>query len=63
VLHLPREDMEQRLQALGRLIGFTRQLDIQLRSDEDVPDFVEAFFDQNSRLREQPPEGGNHDGK
>jgi pyruvate, water dikinase len=63
VLHLPREDMEQRLQALGRLIGFTRQLDIQLRSDEDVPEFVEAFFDQNSRLREQPPEGGNHDGK
>jgi pyruvate,water dikinase len=63
VLHLPRDDMEQRLQALGRLIGFTRQLDIQLRSDEDVPDFVEAFLDQNSRLREQPLEGGNHDGK
>jgi len=63
VLHLSREDMEQRLQALGRLVGFTRQLDIQLRSDEDVPDFVEAFFDQNSRLREQPPEGGSNDGK
>jgi pyruvate, water dikinase len=58
VLHLPREDMEQRLQLLGRLIGFTRQLDIQLRRDEDVPDFVEAFFHQNSRLREQPSEGG-----
>lgn len=63
VLHLPREDMEQRLQALGRLVGFTRQLDIQLKSDEDVPEFVEAFFHQNSRLREQPPEGGQHDGK
>ena len=63
VLHLPREDMEQRLQALGRLIGFTRQLDIQLRSDEDVPEFVEAFFHQNSRLREKPPEGGSYDGK
>ena len=63
VLHLPREDMEQRLQLLGRLIGFTRQLDIQLRSDEDVPDFVEAFFHQNSRLREKPPEGGSYDGK
>jgi len=62
VLHLPREDMEQRLQALGRLIGFTRQLDIQLRSDEDVPEFVEVFFHQNSRLRENPPEGGHHDG-
>jgi pyruvate,water dikinase len=44
VLHLPQEDMEQRLQALGRLIGFTRQLDIQLKNDEDVPEFVEAFF-------------------
>jgi pyruvate,water dikinase len=63
VLHLPREDMEQRLQLLGRLIGFTRQLDIQLRSDEDVPDFVEAFFHQNSRLREKPPEGGSYVGK
>ncbi|MDO9531121.1 MAG: PEP/pyruvate-binding domain-containing protein [Deltaproteobacteria bacterium] len=63
VLHLPREDMEQRLRLLGRLIGFTRQLDIQLRRDEDVPDFVEAFFHQNSRLGEQPPEGGSYDGK
>jgi pyruvate,water dikinase len=62
VLHLPRADMEQRLEALGRLVGFTRQLDIQLRSDEDVPEFVEAFFHQNSRLREQPPEGEEHDG-
>lgn len=63
VLHLPREDMEQRLQVLGRLVGFTRQLDIQLRSDEDVPEFVEAFFHQNSRLREQPSEGGEYVGK
>ncbi len=63
VLHLPREDMEQRLQLLGRLIGFTRQLDIQLRSDDDVPDFVAAFFHQNSQLREKPPEGGNYDRK
>jgi pyruvate,water dikinase len=62
VLHLPREDMEQRLQALGRLIGFTRQLDIQLRSDEDVPEFVEAFFQQNSPLGEKPPEGGSYAG-
>jgi pyruvate,water dikinase len=63
VLHLPREDMEQRLRLLGRLIGFTRQLDIQLRRDEDVPDFVEAFFHQNSHLGEKPPEGGSYDGK
>jgi pyruvate,water dikinase len=62
VLHLPREDMEQRLQALGRLIGFTRQLDIQLRSDEDVPEFVEAFLQKNSPLGEKPPEGGSYGG-
>jgi pyruvate,water dikinase len=48
VLHLPREDQENRLRILGRLIGFTRQLDIQLRSDEDIPEFVEAFFEQNT---------------
>jgi pyruvate,water dikinase len=48
VLHLPRAEMENRLQILGRLIGFTRQLDIQLRSDEDVPEFVAAFFEKNS---------------
>jgi pyruvate,water dikinase len=48
VLHLPREDQENRLRILGRLIGFTRQLDIQLRSDEDIPEFVETFFEQNT---------------
>jgi pyruvate,water dikinase len=63
VLHLPREDMEQRLRLLGRLIGFTRQLDIQLRRDDDVPDFVEAFFHQNPHLGEKPSEGGSYDGK
>ena len=47
--------MEQRLRLLGRLIGFTRQLDIQLRRDDDVPEFVEAFFHQNSRLRGEAP--------
>ena len=52
VLHLPREDLEHRLRLLGRLIGFTRQLDIQLRSDEDIPEFMEAFFEQNAPARE-----------
>jgi pyruvate,water dikinase len=51
ILHLPREDMQNQLRLLGRLIGFTRQLDIQLRSDEDVPHFVESF------LREHLPLG------
>ena len=51
ILHLPREDMHNQLRLLGRLIGFTRQLDIQLRSDEDIPHFVESF------LREHLPLG------
>ncbi|MFH1723311.1 MAG: PEP/pyruvate-binding domain-containing protein [Elusimicrobiota bacterium] len=38
----PRE-MEKRLLMLGRLIGFTRQLDVLLRSDEDIDKHVERF--------------------
>ncbi len=52
VLHLPREDMHDRLAVLGQLIGFTRQLDIQLKSDEDIPQFLESFFQQHSPARE-----------
>ncbi len=46
LLHLPKEEIRQRLLVLGALIGFTRQLDIQLRSDQDIPRFVEAFYQQ-----------------
>ncbi len=45
ILHLPQEDIRQRLLVLGRLIGFTRQLDMQLKSDEDVPVFTEKFLE------------------
>jgi phosphoenolpyruvate synthase/pyruvate phosphate dikinase len=44
ILHLPPEEIGRRLYILGLLIGFTRQLDIQLRSDEDIPQFMESFF-------------------
>ncbi len=54
VLHLPQEEMEERLRVLGRLIGFTRQLDIQLKSDADIPQFMESFFEGNSQARETP---------
>lgn len=49
ILHLRREEIQERLQVLGALIGFTRQLDIQLRSDQDVPRFVEDFFNRHAR--------------
>jgi pyruvate,water dikinase len=54
VLHLPQEDMEERLKVLGRLIGFTRQLDIQLKSDADIPQFMESFLEGNIQARETP---------
>jgi pyruvate,water dikinase len=54
LLHLPREEMEKRLLVLGQLIGFTRQLDIQLKSDEDIPQFLESFFQQHPPVREKP---------
>lgn len=58
VLHLPPGDMRERLRTLGRLIGFTRQLDIQLRHDEDITEFVEAFFQQMMAGPEAPVTGG-----
>jgi pyruvate,water dikinase len=54
ILHLPQQEMERRLRVLGRLIGFTRQLDIQLRRDEDVSQFVESFFRGCSPVAEIP---------
>jgi pyruvate,water dikinase len=38
-----RETMEEKLRLVGRLIGFTRQLDVLLRSDTDI-DFFEGQF-------------------
>jgi pyruvate,water dikinase len=54
VLHLPQEEMQTRLTVLGQLIGFTRQLDIQLKSDADIPQFMESFFQQHPPARERP---------
>jgi pyruvate,water dikinase len=61
VLHLPQEDMQERLKLLGRLIGFTRQLDIQLRHDEDIPEFVEAFFHQMMERLAAGDTGGKYE--
>ncbi len=61
LLHLPREDMQERLKILGRLIGFTRQLDIQLRYDEDIPEFVDAFFNQMIERLDSPETGGKYE--
>jgi len=50
LLHLPKEEIAERLRILGALIGFTRQLDIQMRSDQDIPRFVEEFFNRHAHL-------------
>ncbi|MEW6657950.1 MAG: PEP/pyruvate-binding domain-containing protein [Thermodesulfobacteriota bacterium] len=58
ILHLPPEEMRRRLIALGQLIGFTRQLDMQLKSDEDVGHFLESFVQRLEAAGDSPPQGG-----
>jgi len=60
VLHLSAAEIETRLRLVGRLIGFTRQLDILLRRDEDVDQFEQTFFQQISPPGEDTAEGGQH---
>jgi pyruvate, water dikinase len=50
LLHLPKEEIQSRLKVLGALIGFTRQLDIRLRTDHDITKFVEEFFNRHAHL-------------
>jgi pyruvate, water dikinase len=58
ILHLPKEEIHNRLKALGRLIGFTRQLDIQLRNDRDIAESVASFFHQHA----EPTEAASMEG-
>jgi pyruvate,water dikinase len=44
ILHIPKAEIGSRLKVLGALVGFTRQLDIQLRNDQDVERHVDAFL-------------------
>ena len=41
---LAQEDALNVLQEIGRLIGFTRQLDTQMRSEQSVAESLEVFF-------------------
>jgi pyruvate,water dikinase len=59
ILHLPQEEMRRRLIALGQLVGFTRQLDMLLKSDEDVGHFLEVFVQRLEPAGDpQSPQGG-----
>ena len=39
------EDMKRRLQMIGRLIGFTRQLDVLLHNEDIIQKMVDCFMD------------------
>ncbi len=58
LVDLPKEEIESHLKVIGALIGFSRQLDIQLRSDQDVDQFVEQFLNRYGRLTKSVPAGG-----
>jgi pyruvate,water dikinase len=47
---IERPNMETKFRLIGRLIGYTRQLDVLLRTDQDVDFFTNQFF-------EEQPEG------
>ncbi len=61
LVDLPKEEIESRLQVIGALIGFSRQLDIQLRNDQDVDQFVEQFFNRYANLAKSLPGGGENE--
>jgi len=42
--HLPVAEVERTLDILGRLVGFTRQLDVRMESDERAEEYAEAFL-------------------
>lgn len=42
--HLPVAEVERTLDILGRLVGFTRQLDVRMESDARAEEYAEAFL-------------------
>ncbi len=45
--NMPRQEMERVLEILGRLIGFTRQLDVHMESDSSIQLYLDAFLTEN----------------
>jgi hypothetical protein len=42
--------MVSMLETVGRLVGFSRQLDTQMQNEESVDYYLNAFYEQNSKL-------------
>jgi len=55
---IPADVMRERLASVGRLIGFTRQLDIFLKNDGLVDDYVERFMTRRPLTSAPAPAGG-----
>ncbi|MBI4677185.1 MAG: pyruvate, water dikinase [Elusimicrobia bacterium] len=51
------EEMEHRLRVLGYLVGFTRQLDVLLQTEEKVDEYVELFEDRFLARKRDREEG------
>jgi len=47
---LTAEHMVERMRMLGRLIGYTRQLDIHLRDDQRIDEYLERFLEGDGNL-------------
>ncbi|MDL1970033.1 MAG: pyruvate, water dikinase [Candidatus Desulfofervidaceae bacterium] len=50
IREISKGDTEERLQMIGRLIGFTRQLDVMMRSNKAVEHYVKMFLENNYKL-------------
>ena len=48
----PREDSEEKLKTLGRLLGFTRLLDIKIKDRQDLQELIEEFLKADSKARQ-----------
>ena len=54
---LDAEAMVERLRMVGRLIGFTRQLDIHLKNDRLVDEYFARFMSGRPLLERRAPHG------
>ncbi|HAA05349.1 MAG TPA: pyruvate, water dikinase [Syntrophobacteraceae bacterium] len=49
---LEREQMEDKMWLLGCLVGYTRQLDVRMHSEQHLEEYVEDFVQKTARQRE-----------
>jgi pyruvate,water dikinase len=57
-INLTFEQINDHLRLIGRLIGFTRQLDVLLKNDEDIDTYIEKFMDYVQEPEQNQPKKG-----